>query len=217
MKYDYRRGVEVAKKRSKMWVVLPIFGLLGGAYILLNALSPSLSTPFDPPADQVAKKLTEHKPLLNEKRLYIPQINVDVAIVTGDTDAALELGAWHRKPENGDPINGGNFVLSAHRFNLGLLPSQTRAKSPFYHIDQLKEGDQIYVDYEGTRYAYVVSKTYKVDRTAIEIEQRSDDAKMTIYSCDLRGEKAGREVVEAKPIGTVAWNDGNPKIKTSSN
>lgn len=136
-----------------------------------------------------------------------------MAAVTGPTAATLELGAWHRNPENGNPKNGGNFVLSAHRFNLGMLPSQTRAKSPFYHIDLLKPGDQMYVDFEGIRYAYSVTKSYKVDRTAVEIEQRSSDSKMTLYSCDLRGEKAGREVVEAKPIGTIAWGNSGPKLK----
>lgn len=215
MMYNHRRGVEIKKKGSKAWVLLPIFGLFGGAYILLSALSPGISTPLDPPQDATAKKLTHSKPALNENRLYIPQINVDIAVVTGETDAALEQGAWHRKPENGNPKNGGNFVLSAHRFNFGFTPTQTRAKSPFYHIDKLSIGDQIYVDYEGTRYAYSVTKRYKVDRTATEIEQKSQDDKLTLYSCDLRGEKAGREVVEAKPVGTIAWTQGQPKLKAA--
>ena len=214
MKYNYRSGVEETKKYSKIWMILPIFGILVGIYVLLNALSPAISTPFDAPSDMVAKKLTQQQPQLDQNRLYIPQLNVDVAIVTGSTDAALELGAWHRMPENGDPKDGGNFVLSAHRFNLGMLPTQTRAKSPFYHIDKLKEGDELYVDYEGIRYAYSVTRSYKVSRTATEIEQRSDENKMTLYSCDLRGEKAGREVVEAKPIGTVAWDENGPKLKS---
>ncbi|MBC7746492.1 class E sortase [Pedobacter sp.] len=214
MKYNYRNGVGGLKKHSKIWIVFPILGILAGLYVLLNALSPAISTPFDTPSDTVAKKLTQQQPQLDQNRLYIPQINVDVAVVTGPTDASLELGAWHRKPENGDPKNGGNFVLSAHRFNLGILPSQTRAKSPFYHIDKLKEGDELYVDFEGVRYAYSVTRSYKVARTAIEIEQRTDENKMTLYSCDLRGEKAGREVVEAKPIGTVAWDENGPKLKS---
>lgn len=216
MTYNHRRGVETKKKGSKAWLLLPVFGLLGGLYVLANALSPGIATPFDAPTDATAKKLTHAKPALGENRVYIPQINVDIAVVTGDTEAALERGAWHRKPENGDPKNGGNFVLSAHRFNLGFTPTQTRAKSPFYHIDKLSEGDQIYVDYEGTRYAYSVTKRYKVERTALEIEQRSEDAKLTLYSCDLRGEKAGREVVEAEPVGTVAWLDGAPKLKKTA-
>lgn len=214
MKYNYQTGIEGNKKRSKAWVALPVLGLFAGGYLLLNSFAPAITMPFDGQTDVVAKRLTNQQPILDENRLYIPQINVDVEVVMGDSDAALELGAWHRKPENGNPVMGGNFVLSAHRFNLGMTPTQTRAKSPFYHIDKLKEGDQLYVDYEGTRYAYSVTKTYSVERTASEIEQRSEENKLTIYSCDLRGEKAGREVVEAKPIGTVAWTDGKPKLKS---
>ena len=213
MKYNYWSGAERNKKYSKILLLFPVFGILIGLYVLLNAFSPAMTMPFDPAPDMVAKKLTQQQPVLNENRLYIPQLNVDVAVVTGLTASSLELGAWHRNPENGDPKTGGNFVLSAHRFNLGMLPSQTRAKSPFYHIDLLKPGDQVYVDFEGIRYAYSIVKSYKVDRTAVQIEQRSPDSKMTLYSCDLRGEKAGREVVEAKPTGTITWSDSGPKLK----
>lgn len=214
MTYSFRDGVKTKKAGRKIWLVLPILGLVGGLYVLVSALAPAVSTPFDPPQDATAQKLTHTKPSLDENRLYIPKINVDLAIVTGETDAALELGVWHRKPENGDPQKGGNFVLSAHRFNLGFTPAQTRAKSPFYHIDKLSPDDKIYVDYEGTRYEYTVTKRYKVERTALEIEQPSEEPRLTLYSCDLRGEKAGREVVEAQPTGTIAWADGTPKLKT---
>lgn len=135
-----------------------------------------------------------------ENRLYIPTIGVDVAVVEGDSEAVLDKGAWHRQPQNGSPEKGGNFVLSAHRFQLGLTPQQTSAKSPFYHIEKLQTGDKIQVDYNGKRYNYEVVKKYKVDRFAVGIEGPSDEAKMTLYSCDIRGEQAGREVVEAKPI-----------------
>jgi sortase (surface protein transpeptidase) len=63
------------------------------------------------------------------------------------------------------------------------------------------------------RYAYKVSKKYSVSRTASEIEARSREPKMTLYSCDLRGEKAGRYVIEATPVGTIVWIDGKPKLK----
>lgn len=213
MTYNHRDGIKTKKTANKTWLLLPIIGLIAGLYLLVNALSPGLTTPFDPSPDATAKKLQHAKPSLDEDRLYIPQINVDVAIVTGSSEAVLERGAWHRKPENGDPAGGGNFVLSAHRFNLGMTPNQTRAKSPFYHIDKLNEGDQIYADHKGTRYAYTVTKRYKVERTATEIEQRSEGNKLTLYSCDLRGEKAGREVVEAEQVGTITWKDGAPKLK----
>ncbi|PLS81343.1 hypothetical protein CYG49_02310 [Candidatus Saccharibacteria bacterium] len=93
---------------------------------------------------------------------------------------------------------------------------QTRAKSPFYHLDKLQVGDEVFVDYDGKRYVYEVNRKYKVPESATEIEAPSEDDKLTLYSCDLRGPAAGREVIEAKPAGIVAWNDGkNPRIDRS--
>lgn len=170
---------------------------MSGIYILLVALAPAYIPTVQPQA--IEQKL-EKAPEIKENRLYIPAIGVDVAVVEGDTEAVLEKGAWHRQPENGNPEKGGNFVLSAHRFQMGITPQHTNEKSPFYHIDKLKEGGDIYVDYNGKRFDYKITRKYQVDRYAIAIEGPSTDAKMTLYSCDLRGEQAGREVIEARPV-----------------
>lgn len=216
MRYIYREGIEGVKKRGRKWrVIVPLGVLLTGIYLLVLTLAPAVQTPLDEPVDKVAKEVTSKKPDIQGNKLYIPSINVAIDIVSGAGPEALERGAWHRKPENGDPSKGGNFVLSAHRFSLGVTPGETRQKSPFYHIDKIKQDDQIYVDFEGKRYAYVVSKIYNVDKKAGEIERRSEEAKMTLYSCDLRGENAGRVVVEAKPIGIVEWDEAGAASITS--
>jgi len=181
-----------------IWLVAPLVSLACGLYIVLNASAPLLpAAVFTESTNSTANKLVSTSPQIGENRLYIPQININVAIVTGDNLQVLEKGAWHRHPENGNPSDGGNFVLSAHRFTMGWTPQQTRQKSPFYNIDKLNSGDKIYVDWNGQRYEYEVTHRYSVDRTAIQIENRTSEAKMTLYSCDLRGEKAGREVIEA--------------------
>lgn len=213
MTYNYRQGVTIRKKRNPLLVILPLFGMVAGLYLLMNTFAPALPSNMTGEVEVVAKKLTQTKPELKSDRLYVPKIGVDVAIVTGVSESTLEGGAWHRLPENGDPANGGNFVLAAHRFNLGLTPNQTRAKSPFYHINKLVEGDDIYADYNGVRYAYKVTTRYKVDQTEVSIESRTDKPRLTMYSCDLRGPKNGREVVEAKPVGIIAWSNGQPKLR----
>lgn len=159
---------------------------------------------FIPPIQQAAKKEVETRlhspPVATDDRLYIPQIGVNVAIVTGSDQTALEKGAWHRKPENGNPARGGNFILSAHRFVMSFTPSGTAIKSPFYNIDQLHVGDPITVDYQGKRYRYSVSRTYRVMPSQTEIEASSNTPKMTLYSCTLRGSADGRDVIEASPL-----------------
>lgn len=176
-----------------LWLTVAVVLFVAGVYLLLLTIAPLLPR-FG--ANEVV--ITDSTPIRNN-RLYIDTIDVDVAIVEGGSEA-LEQGAWHRKPENGDPAKGGNFVLSAHRFQIGFTPGQTQELSPFYHIDKLQPGDEIVVDWNGKRYHYEVAKKYKVERSAVEIEALSQKAKLTLYSCDLAGEQAGREVIEARPL-----------------
>lgn len=185
-----------------LWVLAAVF-LAAGLYVIFVAFAPALGSPMiTGRAADATKKLLQDTPGSHGDRLYIPQINVDVSVVQGTDESALEKGAWHRKPENGNPRDGGNFVLSAHRFVMSFTPQGTAVKSPFYHIDKLKLGDILTVDYDGKRYDYEITRMYTVKPTDIGIEDRSPDAKMTLYSCTLSGEKDGREVIEARPAKT---------------
>ncbi len=181
-------------------IVFIIFLLLAaGGYIILNVLTPGIDDPIltgkNPHATE--EKLTQ-QPGANGDRLYLPQINVDVPIAP-DANALL-TGAWHRRPENGDPIQGGNFVLSAHRFVMDYTPQGTAQKSPFYNLDRLAIGDQFFVDYQNKRFKYAVSKKYSVKPNSSEIEARTDQPRLTLYSCTMEGSADGRDVVEATPI-----------------
>lgn len=213
MKYNHVEGTTRQKKRA--WTVFPVIGLAAGLYVLVNAVSPAIPAAFGP-TDTTAKKLVSLQPKLEENRVYAPKINVDVAVVPidGNEAIALKKGAVQRSPASGNPRDGGNFVLAAHRFNLGLTPSQTRAQSPFYYLNQLEQGDDIYVDYEGVRYAYKVVERKLIESTAPKIEERSDDGRLTMYSPELVGNSTEREVVVAEPVGKIVWTDGRPKLKS---
>lgn len=190
---------KVPRSGIYMGVVALLF--IGGLYVLLLALTPTIATlPVVREAmkNQVRTALTQQPARTN--RLYLPSIGVNIAIVTGNDTSALLKGAWHRKPANGNPKDGGNFVLSAHRFDMGWTPEGTLKKSPFYHLDEVKIGDKIVVDYQGTRYSYTVSRIYHVDPQAIHIENRTRKPTLTLYSCTLRGSADGRDVVEAVPL-----------------
>lgn len=178
--------------------------IIVGVYIIMTVLSPGMPLLSGRAPDETTKKL-EDAPGAHGNRLFIPQINVDVAVVEGNSEVALEKGAWHRRPENGNPERGGNFVLSAHRFVMSFTPQGTAVKSPFYNIDKLKVGDKLSVDYNHKRYQYEIKRKYSVAPTAVEIEGPSETPKMTLYSCTLQGSQDGREVIEAVPI--AAKND----------
>ncbi|MEO5691042.1 MAG: sortase [Candidatus Saccharimonadales bacterium] len=215
MTYNYRTGATKKRTHKPHLFIAGLLLLVAGTYAGITILGAMVSPSTLGETEKVTRTLVQRQPELREDRLYIPKIGVDVSVVRGVNEQALEGGAWHRAPENGDPITGGNFVLAAHRFNLGLTPSLTRAKSPFYHIDKLQDGDDIYVDYKGVRYAYKISKKYDVPSTQTEIESRTKDTRLTLYSCNLAGPEKGRDVIEAKPVGTIAWLNGEPKLKVT--
>lgn len=182
--------------------ILTLFALvlvLGGGYILLLVLTPNI--PFISSYGPLEVKAIP-KPKAGENRIIIPQIGVNIPYGTNGK-ASLDRGAWWRYPERGDPLKGGNFIIAAHRFSIQLTPHQTAVKSPFYHLDKLKVGDPIIVDFEGKRYGYKISKTYTVKPNQVEIEAPSEKPKMTLYSCELGGSEAGRTVFDAEPMGEI--------------
>lgn len=201
MQFQHKRG---ARRRRGVWnkvlFLLSIVGLAGGIYLLVLVLTPNV--PILYPVQPIDPRVLAAP---QGDKIYIPKIGVSVDLIEGNA-SALERGAWHRFPERGDPIEGGNFIVSAHRFSLGATPGQTRTKSPFYHIDKLVVGDQILVDYKGKRYGYEIIEEKSVKPSQVEIEaplKDNEEPKMTLYTCTLKGETDGREVFIAKFLGEV--------------
>lgn len=191
-RYSIDEGVRIKRKGGIVSLIIAAGLFASGLYLLLLTFAPTLTVPgFTSPQVTATQNDTN--------RIVIEKIGVDIPFHTGGPEA-LEKGAWHRFPERGDPEKGGNFILSAHRFQLGMTPQQTRAKSPFYNLDKLDKGDKITIKYNNLTYTYEVEEKYDVERTAVEIEAPSEAHKLTLYSCSLKGEKDGRIVLEAKQI-----------------
>ena len=193
------RAIQKRSFSRTISLVLGIGLLVAGLYLLWTATNPLIKQQLVDPVDNSTTKLiddTANK--ISANRLYIPKIDINLPYSTGGAET-MESGAWWRMPENGNPKDGGNFVLSAHRFIMGLTPEQTWRKSPFYSIDRLDVGDEIIIDYDGQRYTYQISQKYAVTPTAVEIESRTDEPQLTLYSCTLGGAADGREVIVATP------------------
>ncbi|AJA06701.1 hypothetical protein TM7x_00340 [Candidatus Nanosynbacter lyticus] len=192
--------LESATKRRKNYI-LPIIAVImiaSGIYLLVLISTPLImSQTINPKNNSTSQLISKTKDKITENRLYIPKIDINLPYASGGAET-MEHGAWWRKPENGNPKDGGNFVLSAHRFIMGLTPRQTLRKSPFYNIDKLMVGDEMVIDYNGARYIYVISEKRSVKPEAIEIEQRTDQPQLTLYSCTLGGANDGRDVLIAK-------------------
>ena len=190
-------------KQSKNWKVrlpsiIATIMIIGGLYTLAITITPFiLSQTIDQKNNSTTQLISKTENKITENRLYIPKIDINLPYASGSAEV-MEHGAWWRKPENGNPKDGGNFVLSAHRFIMGLTPQQTLRKSPFYNIDKLAVGDEIIIDYEGVRYAYTIREKLSVKPEATEIEQRTTQSQLTLYSCTLGGANDGRDVLIAK-------------------
>jgi len=195
--------LDSVKNRQKSWksyvlTIIAILMILGGVYLLALISTPLiLSQNINPKDNHTTQLITKTENKITENRLYIPKIDINLPYSTGGAEI-MEHGAWWRKPENGNPKDGGNFVLSAHRFIMGLTPQQTLRKSPFYNIDKLTVGDEIIIDYSGVRYNYIISEKQSVKPDAVEIEQHTDQPQLTLYSCTLGGANDGRDVIIAK-------------------
>ena len=190
-------------RQSKNWKVrlpsiIATILIIGGLYTLAITITPfMLSQTIDQKNNSTTQLISKTENKITKNRLYIPKIDINLPYAVGGPEV-MEHGAWWRKPENGNPKDGGNFVLSAHRFIMGLTPQQTLRKSPFYNIDKLAVGDEIIIDYEGVRYAYTIREKLSVKPEATEIEQRTTQSQLTLYSCTLGGANDGRDVLIAK-------------------
>lgn len=197
--------LKINKKRSlgagkALLSFVAIALVLSGAYMLSLVAAPTVAPAL------VTKPIAVSSlpaPKITENRVVIPKIGVNIPYGT-DGKSSLDKGAEWRFPERGDPEKGGNFIIAAHRFSIQPTPMGTIEKSPFYNIDKLVTGDKIVIDYSGMRYGYEITELSTVKATQVEIESPSPTAKLTLYSCELGGSKAGRVVVTAKPLGKVA-------------
>lgn len=188
------------RRGNKLVTIVAFIMIATGIYTLATSFSPWFQAQLIDPVNNTTTKRLADTPeeKITENRLYIPKIDINLPYNTGGAET-MENGAWWRKPENGNPADGGNFVLSAHRFIMGLTPEQTLRKSPFYNVDRLQNGDEIIVDYNGKRYFYTISDIFEVKPEDVHIENRTDKPRLTLYSCTLGGAQDGRNVFIATP------------------
>ena len=185
-------------KKTAIALIVCIWITIAG-YFLFLILAPMVDYQVKGDIRDEVKGLNTDKPIEMPNSILIPTIKVKEEIFEGDV-SALDKGIWHRKPELGDPEIGGNFIITGHRFHMGMTSGDSVENSPLYPIDKLQTGDLIYIVWNKKSYKYEITKIYEVKPTQMEIEDRSDSAKLTLYTCTLGGRWDGRVVVEAMPV-----------------
>jgi LPXTG-site transpeptidase (sortase) family protein len=125
--------------------------------------------------------------------LSIPSIQLDSKIHSGTSANLLYRGLWH-KSSSGNPVEGSNMVITAHRF------LYRGVHNTFYHLPKAEIGDSITIRWEGRDYHYQVTETKTVTPDQISIEAPTEEHQLTLYTCTPLWRSTHRFVVIAKPI-----------------
>jgi sortase A len=158
------------------------------------------------PANIIVDPVTE-VPVSADPKLIIPKINVDVPAVFDTTPdqasqlKAMENGvAWFGIPgANSKPGQVGNTVLSGHSSNDVI--DRGDYKFIFARLDQLAQGDTVYVNYQGKRYTYTVTKKEIVKPTEVtKLVYATDKPILTLITCTPLGTALNRLLITAEQV-----------------
>jgi|GEM_PF-2268175 len=133
---------------------------------------------------------------LPEQTMYIPSIGVRQDIVEAQTIKEAKEDVW-RRPNTGTLEGGGNIVMVSHRYaNIGGERAST-----FYSLPDLEAGDLVYVRGEGDNwYIFEMRSSETVEPTRIDIEDPTEETKLTLYTCTPLWNATHRYVVHAYPV-----------------
>ncbi|MFA2811614.1 class D sortase [Bacillus mycoides] len=145
-----------------------------------------------PVTSQVPSSQTEHKEGEKVAMLNIPKIKKRFSIYWGANDATLKKGVGMFVSDlTTTPSGGGHTVLSGHRDTV------------FTELGELKEKDNLIVEYDNTMYTYEIQKmwiTHADDRTVIVKKEEPTLTLTTCYPFDYIGDAPDRYIIEAKLI-----------------
>lgn len=134
----------------------------------------------------------------NFYQLSIPSLKInDANVIVGGTDLKKSLIQY---PQTALPGQAGNAVIFGH----SVLPQFFNPKSYFTIFStlfKLKQGDEIYVNFDNIKYKYLVEEMFEVLPTDLSIlEQRFDGRYLTIVTCSPPGTYIRRLIIKAKIV-----------------
>jgi sortase A len=121
-------------------------------------------------------------------KLDIPRLKMSVAVVEGEDEEHLALGAGHL-PGTAMPGSSGNIVLAGHR------------DSAFRQLRSIQIGDQILL-HAAKDETYRVTRIRTVEPDDVSVTNSDGTAKLTLITCypfHYIGPAPRRYIVEARP------------------
>jgi sortase A len=125
--------------------------------------------------------------------LEIPKIGVEKAVIEGVEVEDLKHGPGHY-PHTPLPGEKGNSAIAGHRTTYG---------APFYDLNELAEGDPIYVTTSHGRFRYDVKEKLVVHPIdGAWVLDPTEDDRLTLTTCEPRFSAEKRLIVVAGLVGT---------------
>lgn len=130
--------------------------------------------------------------------ISIPELKIEnAAVALGGEDLSLSLIQY---PGTSLPGKRGNAVVFGH----SVLPQFFNAKdymTIFSTLPTIKKGNEVFINYDGIVYKYIVNEMFEVQPTDLQIlEQNTDDSFITLVTCVPPGHplRPKRLIVRAK-------------------
>lgn len=144
------------------------------------------------------------KPLVDSKVSFytvsIPKLKIEKAIVSiGGEDLSKNLVQY---PGTALPGKNGNAVIFGHSI-LPIFYNPKNYMAIFSTLPTLKEGDDIFVNYDGIDYKFEVEELFEIYPTDIQIlEQNPSDSFLTLVTCTPPGDPRNpkRLIVRARVV-----------------
>lgn len=199
-KAPFSFGKNVVPPLLGILVTLSILGLLNAQWIIAQAQYRFIKVS---PSSELA--ITTQSPDPNAPpHIMIPKLNIDAPIVVDEKSydnskaaVALRRGVL-QYGVSANPGQIGNVVILGH--SSGQLWAPGDYKFVFTLLDKLGRNDQIFVDFEGTRYIYRVTDTQIVPPTDLNVLQNSATPTLTLITCTPVGTAKNRLIVNAKQV-----------------
>lgn len=152
---------------------------------------------FTLPYDQLFITPTRQAYEAETMQLKIPVLEIDEPVYDKTDEDTLKNGPCLYEYAQLPSEEGANVSIASHRI---------KKRGGFLDIDQLKEGDLLYLIYENTIYKYIYDTTQMVEENDWSVVYRKEGPCVTLTSCEPALNPTHRIVVTAKLLETLPYD-----------
>jgi sortase A len=126
--------------------------------------------------------------------IKFPKLNEEKTVVEGVSVEDLKKGPGHY-PETPMPGHAGNVAIAGHRTTYG---------APFYRLDELNPGDDIFITTKEGQWRYSVTGSKVVSPNDSSVLDPTSDNRLTLTTCHPRFTASQRLIITAALVGKAS-------------